>query len=171
VFAAFYNGTPAGYTLTHRYYPARSIYAGKAYWQVEGGLPGDPSPLRTTWNDGPAPDTWPEGYTVADFLVQAVTHHAGGAADRIAKKAEADAIEAAEAAVREARAAQLARLAREKGSLATPRQVDYILILLQEREYSGEGGGFFSGPKDRAGLEQLSKREASLYIQSLKGDY
>ena len=33
------------------------------------------------------------------------------------------------------------------------------------------GGGFFSGPTDRAGIEELSKREASMYITSLKGDY
>jgi hypothetical protein len=65
----------------------------------------------------------------------------------------------------------LAQARADKGELATPRQVDYILQLLQAREYSGEGGGFFVGPKDRAGIEELSKAQASAYIRSLKGDY
>jgi len=61
--------------------------------------------------------------------------------------------------------------AQRTAHLATPRQVDYILTLLDRRARSGDGGGFFSGPTDRAGIEKLSRSEASSYIDSLKGDY
>lgn len=57
------------------------------------------------------------------------------------------------------------------GPLATPRQVDYILTLLAKRTSDGEGGGFFTGPTDRAGIAKLTKAKASTYITSLKGEY
>ncbi|MEV5204392.1 hypothetical protein [Streptomyces sp. NPDC053720] len=54
---------------------------------------------------------------------------------------------------------------------ATPRQVQYILDLLAERQSSGEGGGFYRGPEDAAGVARLTRTEASAYIDSLKGAY
>ncbi|MFF9309869.1 hypothetical protein ACF1BS_03070 [Streptomyces sp. NPDC014748] len=69
----------------------------------------------------------------------------------------------------EARQTTPRRQAREE--LATDRQIDYILDLLARRHRSGEGGGFFTGPTDRAGIAKLSRSEASAYISSLKGDY
>ncbi|MER5882731.1 hypothetical protein ABT160_02765 [Streptomyces sp. NPDC001941] len=55
--------------------------------------------------------------------------------------------------------------------MVTPKQVDFILSLLDQRRRSGDGGGFMSGPTDRAGIEGLTRREASTYITSLKEDY
>ncbi|MFC8723785.1 hypothetical protein [Streptomyces bacillaris] len=60
---------------------------------------------------------------------------------------------------------------RDALGLATDRQVDYILRLLTARRRSGEGGGFFDGPTDRAGIEQLTRADASTYINSLTGNY
>ncbi|NUR30062.1 MAG: hypothetical protein HOV83_30135 [Catenulispora sp.] len=104
-------------------------------------------------------------------MTDAATRHAAGSSDRIRAKAERDAIDAAEATVREARQTQLAEARRTKGPLATPRQVDYILQLLDRRQRTGEGGGFFDGPTDRASIKEMSKTAASTYITSLKGDY
>ncbi len=55
--------------------------------------------------------------------------------------------------------------------LATDRQVEYILGLLDQRRRVDECGGFFPGPTDRAGIAALSREDASNYITSLKGDY
>ncbi len=54
---------------------------------------------------------------------------------------------------------------------ASAAQVDYIMSLLRSRSASGEGGGFFNGPTDRAAVARLTKADASAYITSLKGDY
>lgn len=59
----------------------------------------------------------------------------------------------------------------EDNSLATPRQVGYIVALLRERAKSGEGGGFMVGPTETAEIRKMSKRDASAYINSLRGDY
>lgn len=50
---------------------------------------------------------------------------------------------------------------------ATDRQVDYIMNLLSRHA----GGGFFNGPKDRAGVKKLTQGEASAYINSLTDNY
>jgi hypothetical protein len=55
--------------------------------------------------------------------------------------------------------------------LATPRQVEYIINLLARRDREGIGSGFMDGPTDRAGIEKLTRKKASLYITSLKGEY
>ncbi|WP_338683979.1 hypothetical protein QD712_25940 [Streptomyces acidiscabies] len=64
-----------------------------------------------------------------------------------------------------------ARRARTTQGLATQSQIDYILNLLARRTRTGEGGGFFDGPADRAGIAALSRSEASAYVNSLKGEY
>lgn len=167
----FVNRTPDEYRIHRDHYRARSITSGY-YWEINGGRNEDPRELKHKLEaDHQVSGNWPEGTRLVDMLVRWALQHAEGAEERIAKKAEEDAIAAAEAAVREAREAQLAKVRRTKGELATKRQVDYILQLLAARERSGEGGGFFSGPTNRAGIEELSKGEASMYIRSLKGDY
>lgn len=169
--ADFLNGVPSEYRIRKDNYPARSIQNG-SYWTISGSRQEDPRDLRRDLDcDHKISGNWPEGTTLAGMLIHFALDHAKGADERIAKKAAADAIAAAEAAVQEARAAQLAEAARTKGPLATERQVDYIMQLLAHREYSGEGGGFYYGPTDRAGVEMMSKLEASSYITSLKGDY
>lgn len=62
------------------------------------------------------------------------------------------------------------RTAAEKAPAGTP-QVDYILDLLAQRHRDGDDSGFMRGPTDRAGLEQLTRDEASAYIDSLRGTY
>ncbi|WP_030569783.1 hypothetical protein [Streptomyces aureocirculatus] len=69
------------------------------------------------------------------------------------------------AAEREAEQARAAR------NLATERQIRYILDLLARRRRDGEGGGFFTGLTDYAGIAKLSRSEASAYIDSLKGQF
>lgn len=65
----------------------------------------------------------------------------------------------------------LIRERHDDAGLATDRQVDFILSLLSERRRTGEGGGFQTGPTDRAGIEKLTRGQASTYIDSLKGTY
>lgn len=61
------------------------------------------------------------------------------------------------------------QLIAEKGPLATPRQVSYIMALIDQG--ARLEGGFYYGPTTREEVEKMSKKEASLYITSLKGDY
>lgn len=49
----------------------------------------------------------------------------------------------------------------------TPWQVDRILRLLARHG----GGGFYQGPRDRAGISRLTKAQANLYIDSLTDNY
>ncbi|MFF0166771.1 helix-turn-helix domain-containing protein [Streptomyces prasinus] len=165
-YARFYENTPAGFRI-EKTIPRAGRMDRSTYWRVTGSTEGDPRNLDQKINA----DADPTATAKADILIQWATQHAAGAAERIQKKAEQDAIEAAEAAVREAREAQLEEARRTKGPLATPKQVEFILTLLARRECSGEGGGFFYGPTDRAGIEEMSKADASTYITSLKGDY
>lgn len=148
-------------------YHSSSINSNHWVWEVTGGTSNDPKQLKASIRV----DTASSVEDVIAHLMKNVHAHAQGAAERIAKKAEEDAIAAAEATVREAREEQLAEARRTKGPLATPRQVEFILQLLARRERTGEGGGFFYGPTDRAGIEEMSKADASTYITSLKGDY
>lgn len=130
-YAEFYGRTPAGYDVKRETPRAGSIDR-TPRWVLTGGTDGDPSPLRVAlaldWTaEGTA---WPAGTRPVDVLIKRANDHAAGAAARISKKAETDAVEAAEATVREARAEQLAAAQAAKGELATGRQVDYILQLL-----------------------------------------
>lgn len=171
VHCEFLNRTPRGYSLSIEQYSGRQFgRSSDYYWKVSGGLTEDPSTLKSTLDLG-ADANWATGQRLVDHFVRTVLDHVDGAQKRITAKAERDAVEAAESAVREARTAQLDELRRTKGELATPRQVDYILQLLVGRERSGEGGGFYYGPTGRAGIEEMTKGEASLFITSLKGDY
>lgn len=165
--AAILNALPEGYYVAKHEvrYQRSSINTNHWVWRLAGGDSNDPQSVRGDVRIGTDKDA------AVEYLVRSAKTHAAGTADRIAKKAEADAIAAAEATVREACEAQLAEARATKGPLATPRQVDYILNLLAQRERTGEGGGFFYGPTDRAGIELLSKSDASTYITSLKGDY
>lgn len=165
-YAKLYESTPAGFRV-EKTIPRAGRMDRSTYWRITGCTDGDPRNLDQQINA----DSDPYDIAKVDVLIYWANQHAEGAPERIAKKAEADAIAAAEATVREAREAQLEEARRQKGPLATERQVDYILTLLAHRERTGEGGGFFYGPTDRAGLELLSRSDASSYITSLKGDY
>ena len=63
--------------------------------------------------------------------------------------------------------------AREAGTLpvepATARQVAYIMSMIDAGAH--EEGGFYRGPTTLAEVSRMSKREASTYITSLKGEY
>ncbi|MFE7485518.1 hypothetical protein [Streptomyces sp. NPDC057552] len=169
--AEFYERTPAGYRLAREASSSRSMDRWQG-WVASGSIHGDPGTLRMIWRDGQdVHGNWAEGTTWLDILIHHANRHAAEAPARIAEKAEREAIKAAEETVREAREEQLNAARREKGTLATPRQVEYILQLLIARQRSGEGGGFYTGPTTQAGIELMSKAEASLYIDSLKGTY
>lgn len=68
-------------------------------------------------------------------------------------------------------AARKARLAaaRKKGPLATPRQIEFIMDLIDQGRR--EEGGFYYGPTKREDVELMTKADASAYITSLLGDY
>ena len=55
------------------------------------------------------------------------------------------------------------------GNLATPRQVEYIMTLIARGAH--EEGGFYSGPTTREKVAMMDRKSASLYIDSLKGNY
>ena len=63
--------------------------------------------------------------------------------------------------------------AREAGTItaepATARQVAYIMSMIDAGAH--EEGGLYRGPTTLAEVRKMSKREASLYITSLKGEY
>lgn len=54
---------------------------------------------------------------------------------------------------------------------ATGRQVDYIMSLLVKRARSGDRGGFMLGPTTREGVAQMTRTDASAYIDSLRETY
>lgn len=156
----FFEDTPTCYRIE------RVTQGQQPQWLLTGSPTGDPTPLRKFLQiEAGNPRQ-------ATTLVAWATEHAAGTAQRIQDKAEQDVIADAETAVRTARQEQLAAIRNAKGDLATPRQVDFVLRLLAEREWSGEGGGFVvGGPTTAAGVEELTKAEASRYITSLKGEY
>lgn len=53
--------------------------------------------------------------------------------------------------------------------LASERQVSYIMSLIHRGAH--HEGGFFSGPTTLAGVQSLTRSEASTYIDSLTGRY
>ncbi|MFE9850287.1 hypothetical protein ACFYPN_15955 [Streptomyces sp. NPDC005576] len=152
----FYELTPTCYHIE------RTVQGAQPQWSLTGAPANDPAPLRTFTTINMA------NTNQARDLARRANEHAAGTAQRIQDKAERAAIAAAETAVLEARESQLADLRKAKGDLATPRQVAYILNLLIEHP----GGGFVFGyPTTAAGIEELSKAQASRYITSLKGEY
>lgn len=56
---------------------------------------------------------------------------------------------------------------------ATASQVDYIMTLLDRRQRDGLADvvGFTTGPATRQGVARMTRRAASAYIDSLKGEY
>lgn len=58
-------------------------------------------------------------------------------------------------------------------ALATASQVDYIMTLLDRRQRDGLADvvGFTTGPTTRQGVARMTRRAASAYIDSLKGEY
>lgn len=162
--AAIIEALPDAYWVRKEEVRFRSVLTPDYWaWRLYCDIPGDPKDIGVKIDVTRS--------NVVEVLVREARAHLAGSADRIREKAEREAIAAAEALVREAREAEVAEVRAEKGPLATGRQVEYILQLLVQRERDGEGGGFFSGPTDRAGIEMLSRLEASRYITSLKGDY
>ena len=57
----------------------------------------------------------------------------------------------------------------QAASLATERQVSYIMSLI--RGGAANRGGYMSGPTTFDGVKQLTKTQASAYIDSLTGRY
>lgn len=82
---------------------------------------------------------------------------------------ERKAAKAAEHAKKDTAEAERAALTAEKGPLATPRQIDYIMTLLSQGRH--HEGGFYNGPTTIEGIRKMSKAAASAYITSLTGNY
>jgi excisionase family DNA binding protein len=141
-----------GFRVTRESHPARSIRTG-TYWRIVSTIAGDPARLDISIDEATSE-------RIATVGRQA-RQHAAGADARIAAHAEAE----------PARQEQLAQIAADRGPLATPRQVDYIMQLLHARTRSGDAGGFFSGPTTRDGVQELTRTQASTYIDSLTNNY
>ena len=75
----------------------------------------------------------------------------------------------AEQAKKDSADAEHAALIAEKGPLATPRQVDFIMSLISQGRH--HEGGFYNGPTTIEGIRKMSKSSASAYITSLTGNY
>lgn len=85
-----------------------------------------------------------------------------------------DAIVAQYVADRDAKAAEATTApAPVAEAAATGRQVDYIMSLLDSRQRDGLADvvGFTTGPTTREGVARMTRRAASAYISSLKGEY
>lgn len=94
---------------------------------------------------------------------------AAAAQDAQIKAAERKSARAVAKAKEEAAAAERAALISEKGPLATPRQVDYIMALISQGRH--HEGGFYDGPTTIEDIRTMSKASASAYITSLAGNY
>lgn len=146
------NALPEGYVLRRVAKPARGMKRGFT-WIIEG------HGWSAKRDESPA--------LLPEHLIRDVAEHAAGAPARDAKAV----IAAAEAVAEQAHRQELADMATVHGPRATPKQVDYIMTLLAARARLGEGGGFMTGPTDRAGVERMAREDASAYINSLKGEY
>lgn len=88
--------------------------------------------------------------------------------ERIAKRAAARKAEKATKAATTKAPAETAT-APTAVNLATPRQVEYIMALIDRGAH--EEGGFYSGPTTSEKVAMMDRKSASLYIDSLKGSY
>jgi uncharacterized membrane protein YccC len=106
-------------------------------------------------------------------LIEMVRQDFDAIPGRIARAAERKAEEEAERVAAQEAAERAEAEAAERAKYATPRQVDFILTLLAEREFRAfPGPGFIiDGPTERSEIEKMTKERASAYISSLKGDY
>lgn len=123
----------------------REYQAGIYVWSYTAEFPENKAPISTK----------EEAIACADKLQE----------QRYVKRAEKKAQKEAESKAQQQRKELIAK----KGPLATPRQINFIMQLIHEGKH--REGGIFSGPLDRDGVAELSKKEASLYITSLLGDY
>ena len=89
--------------------------------------------------------------------------------ERIAKRAAARKAAKVEKAAATAKAPAQTDAAPTAANLATPRQVEYIMALIARGAH--EEGGFYSGPTTREKVAMMDRKSASLYIDSLKGNY
>ena len=106
-----------------------------------------------------APESCPKRFeTIEDAIARAEFEE-----ERIAKRAAARKAEKAE------KSAATKAPAPTAVDLATPRQVEYIMALIDRGAH--EEGGFYSGPTTREKVAMMDRKSASLYIDSLKGSY
>lgn len=154
------NQLPDGYTIHRDRHPARSMQTG-AYWALISAETARNSRTGTirTWNEDKANPA---------LIIRIANEHAAEAPAR-----EASRILAAENARIEAEAARRrAALEAQKGPLATEKQIDFIIRLIANRDYYGDGGGYITGyPTAREEIAELSRGEASRLISSLKEEY
>lgn len=111
-----------------------------------------------------APKYCPKRFeTIEDAIARAEMEE-----ERIAKRAAAS---KAEKATKAATAKAPAKTAQVPApvNLATPRQVEYIMALIDRGAH--EEGGFYNGPTTREKVAMMDRKSASLYIDSLKGSY
>ena len=112
-----------------------------------------------------APESCPKRFeTVEDAIARAEFEE-----ERIAKRAAARKAAKVEKAAATTKAPAETVTAPTAVDLATPRQVEYIMALIARG--AREEGGFYNGPTTREKVAMMDRKSASLYIDSLKGNY
>ena len=130
-------------------------------WENEIGITVDEFYTRVEKIASRGADRWSSG----EMMVHNVR-------DINAAEALFDELRADHEATKQAETDKAAGLTPMPATPATERQVAYIMDLLAARDRGDiDGGGWMYGPTDRAGVERMSKAEASAYIGSLKGEY
>ena len=112
-----------------------------------------------------APESCPKRFeTIEEAIARAELEE-----QRIAERAAARKAAKVEKAAATTKAPAETTTAPTAGNLATPRQVEYIMALIDRGAH--EEGGFYSGPTTREKVAMMDRKSASLYIDSLKGNY
>ena len=116
-----------------------------------------------------APESCPKRFETVEEAIARAELEEQRIAERAAARKAAKATKAATTKAATTKAPAETTTAPTAGNLATPRQVEYIMTLIARGAH--EEGGFYSGPTTREKVAMMDRKSASLYIDSLKGNY